>query len=186
MHYQCVFFVCFSGVCECSDFTTGTTCERCLDGYYGNSLIGTRGDCQPCPCPGQTSCVQIAETGQVVCTNCPAGQTGDVNNLNKFVWMGSTLSNEMSRSKQSERLHTTAWYWKDGGCSALHLNLSWGRVTVTSSSVLSHLFIYFLPVSLSPHSLCRNALSEVWRWLLWWPPRALRGSSAMCEMQLQW
>lgn len=65
-----------TGVCDCSDFTTGTTCERCLDGYYGNSLIGTPGDCRPCPCPGQTSCVQIAETGQVVCTNCPAGQTG--------------------------------------------------------------------------------------------------------------
>lgn len=58
----------------------------------------------------------------------------------------------MSRSKQSERLHTTAWYWKDGGCSALHLNLSWGRVTwppavffLTYSSIscpsLSHLIL---------------------------------------------
>uniref|UniRef100_A0A7N8WSE1 Laminin, gamma 3 n=1 Tax=Mastacembelus armatus TaxID=205130 RepID=A0A7N8WSE1_9TELE len=65
-----------TGVCECSDFTTGTTCERCLDGYYGNALIGTPGDCQPCPCPDHTSCAQIAETGQVVCTNCPTGQTG--------------------------------------------------------------------------------------------------------------
>uniref|UniRef100_A0A4W6BL25 Laminin, gamma 3 n=1 Tax=Lates calcarifer TaxID=8187 RepID=A0A4W6BL25_LATCA len=65
-----------TGVCECSDFTTGLTCEHCLDGYYGNALIGTPGDCQPCPCPGRTSCAQIAETGQVVCTNCPPGQTG--------------------------------------------------------------------------------------------------------------
>ncbi|XP_032425902.1 laminin subunit gamma-3 [Xiphophorus hellerii] len=65
-----------TGVCECLDFTGGTTCERCLDGYYGNALIGTRGDCQACPCPGLSSCAQIAETGQVVCTNCPAGQTG--------------------------------------------------------------------------------------------------------------
>ncbi|KAF7662191.1 hypothetical protein LDENG_00243610 [Lucifuga dentata] len=65
-----------TGVCECSDFTAGMTCERCQDGYYGNSLIGTPGDCQPCPCPGGTSCMQIAETGQVVCTNCSTGQTG--------------------------------------------------------------------------------------------------------------
>ncbi|XP_076613354.1 laminin subunit gamma-3 [Chaetodon auriga] len=65
-----------TGVCECSDFTTGMTCEHCLDGYYGNALIGTAGDCQPCPCPDRTSCAQIAETGQVVCTNCPTGQTG--------------------------------------------------------------------------------------------------------------
>uniref|UniRef100_A0A8C7XR11 Laminin, gamma 3 n=1 Tax=Oryzias sinensis TaxID=183150 RepID=A0A8C7XR11_9TELE len=65
-----------TGMCECSHFTTGMTCEHCLPGYYGNALIGTPGDCQPCPCPDRSSCVQIAETGQVVCTNCPAGQTG--------------------------------------------------------------------------------------------------------------
>uniref|UniRef100_UPI003AAB3729 laminin subunit gamma-3 n=1 Tax=Centroberyx gerrardi TaxID=166262 RepID=UPI003AAB3729 len=65
-----------TGVCECSDFTTGMTCEHCLDGYYGNALIGTSGDCRPCPCPDRTSCAQIAETGEVVCTNCPTGQTG--------------------------------------------------------------------------------------------------------------
>lgn len=65
------------GVCECSDFTAGATCERCQDGYHGNALIGTAVDCQPCPCPDRSSCAQIAETGQVVCTNCPRGQTGE-------------------------------------------------------------------------------------------------------------
>lgn len=65
------------GVCECSDFTAGTTCERCRDGYHGNALIGTPVDCQPCPCPNQSSCTQIAATEQVVCTNCPIGQTGE-------------------------------------------------------------------------------------------------------------
>ncbi|XP_068615316.1 laminin subunit gamma-3-like, partial [Brachionichthys hirsutus] len=65
-----------TGVCDCSDFTAGMTCERCLDGYYGNALTGTPGDCQPCPCPDRTGCVQVAQTGEVVCTNCPAGQTG--------------------------------------------------------------------------------------------------------------
>uniref|UniRef100_A0A8C5EQW4 Laminin, gamma 3 n=1 Tax=Gouania willdenowi TaxID=441366 RepID=A0A8C5EQW4_GOUWI len=65
-----------TGECECSHFTAGMTCERCLEGYYGNALMGTSGDCRPCPCPGGGSCVQMANPGQVVCTNCPAGQTG--------------------------------------------------------------------------------------------------------------
>ncbi|XP_021446264.2 laminin subunit gamma-3 isoform X1 [Oncorhynchus mykiss] len=65
-----------TGVCECADFTTGPTCERCLDGYYGNALIGTTNDCQTCPCPDHTSCAQIMEIGDVVCTNCPSGQRG--------------------------------------------------------------------------------------------------------------
>ncbi|XP_068430777.1 laminin subunit gamma-3 [Clinocottus analis] len=65
-----------TGACECSDYTGGVTCERCLDGYYGNALIGTPGDCRPCPCPDRSSCAEIAATGQVVCTDCPAGQTG--------------------------------------------------------------------------------------------------------------
>lgn len=75
---NCYTLLSLSGVCECSDFTAGLTCEHCLDGYYGNALIGTPGDCQPCPCPDRTSCAQIAETGQVVCTNCPTGQTGEM------------------------------------------------------------------------------------------------------------
>lgn len=68
-----------AGACECSDFTAGMTCERCRAGYHGNAVTGTPGDCRPCPCPGRTSCAEIAKTGQVVCTNCPAGQTGEMN-----------------------------------------------------------------------------------------------------------
>uniref|UniRef100_A0A8C5BJL7 Laminin, gamma 3 n=1 Tax=Gadus morhua TaxID=8049 RepID=A0A8C5BJL7_GADMO len=69
-----------TGTCDCSDFTAGTTCEQCLEGYYGNALIGTPGDCRPCPCPGRTSCAQITQTGEVVCTNCPAGRAGKKHN----------------------------------------------------------------------------------------------------------
>ncbi|XP_062845266.1 laminin subunit gamma-3 [Trichomycterus rosablanca] len=65
-----------TGVCDCTDFTTGPACERCQDGYYGNALIGSPKDCVPCPCPGQTTCAQVPRTGEVVCTNCPAGQRG--------------------------------------------------------------------------------------------------------------
>lgn len=78
-------------MCDCSDFTTGLTCEQCLDDYYGNALIGTSGDCQPCPCPDRTSCAQIAGTGQVVCTNCPTGRTGETSTNNvKLLWQQST------------------------------------------------------------------------------------------------
>uniref|UniRef100_A0A8C7MMZ1 Laminin, gamma 3 n=1 Tax=Oncorhynchus kisutch TaxID=8019 RepID=A0A8C7MMZ1_ONCKI len=66
-----------TGVCVCIDFTTGPTCECCLGGYYGNALIGTPNDCRPCPCPDRTSCAQMS-TGEVVCTNCPSGQRGEL------------------------------------------------------------------------------------------------------------
>uniref|UniRef100_A0A8B9L850 Laminin subunit gamma-3 n=1 Tax=Astyanax mexicanus TaxID=7994 RepID=A0A8B9L850_ASTMX len=65
-----------TGVCDCTDFTTGVSCERCLDGYYGNPLTGSPNACLPCPCPDRSSCVQILETKAVVCTNCPANQRG--------------------------------------------------------------------------------------------------------------
>uniref|UniRef100_A0A673BCI6 Laminin, gamma 3 n=1 Tax=Sphaeramia orbicularis TaxID=375764 RepID=A0A673BCI6_9TELE len=83
-----------TGVCECSDFTTGRTCEQCLDGYYGNALIGTRSDCQPCPCPDRTSCAQIAQTGQVVCTDCPTGQTGETTTTDVQLYAANTLCEE--------------------------------------------------------------------------------------------
>lgn len=38
---------------------------------------------------------------------------------------------------------------------------------------------------LSPFHMCRDALSDVWRRLLWRPPGTIRGFSTMCEMWLQ-
>lgn len=72
----CVYFI--AGVCDCTDFTTGRYCERCEDGYYGNALTDSSGDCLPCPCPDRTTCAQVPETGDVVCTNCPTGQRGQL------------------------------------------------------------------------------------------------------------
>uniref|UniRef100_A0A8C2ERP3 Laminin, gamma 3 n=1 Tax=Cyprinus carpio TaxID=7962 RepID=A0A8C2ERP3_CYPCA len=65
-----------TGVCDCRDFTTGRYCDLCEDGYYGNPLTGSPIDCIPCPCPDRTTCAQVLETGDVICTNCPAGQRG--------------------------------------------------------------------------------------------------------------
>ncbi|XP_030063379.1 laminin subunit gamma-1 [Microcaecilia unicolor] len=65
-----------SGACDCRDNTAGLHCERCSDGYYGDSTSGTPNDCQPCPCPGGSSCAVVPKTKEVVCTNCPVGTTG--------------------------------------------------------------------------------------------------------------
>ncbi|KAL4656079.1 laminin subunit gamma-1 [Arapaima gigas] len=65
-----------TGLCDCRDNTAGPSCERCKDGYYGDSTAGTPTDCAPCPCPGGTSCAVVPRTNEVVCTNCPTGTTG--------------------------------------------------------------------------------------------------------------
>lgn len=110
----CTLSLSVSGACECTDFTTGMTCEHCLDGYYGNPLIGTPGDCQPCPCPDRTSCAQIAETGQVVCTNCPVGQQGETNHwqLKSFFFFLSLSGTSQSiMSLESRDAEATRVFW---------------------------------------------------------------------------
>ncbi|KAL4689686.1 hypothetical protein H8959_012477, partial [Pygathrix nigripes] len=65
-----------TGICVCSHHTEGPSCERCLPGFYGNPFVGQADDCQPCPCPGQSACTTIPESGEVACTHCPPGQRG--------------------------------------------------------------------------------------------------------------
>ncbi|XP_022231765.2 laminin subunit beta-1 [Drosophila obscura] len=44
------------GTClNCQDFTTGYSCDSCLDGYYGNPLFGSEIGCRPCRCPETVS-----------------------------------------------------------------------------------------------------------------------------------
>lgn len=70
-------FSCPSGICQCGHHTEGPSCERCLPGFYGNPFAGRADDCQPCPCPGQSSCTTVPESREVVCTHCPPGQRGE-------------------------------------------------------------------------------------------------------------
>ncbi|XP_006892508.1 PREDICTED: laminin subunit gamma-3 [Elephantulus edwardii] len=65
-----------TGTCQCGHHTEGLSCERCLPGFYGNPFEGQADDCQPCPCPGQSACTTIPQSGEVVCTHCPPGQRG--------------------------------------------------------------------------------------------------------------
>uniref|UniRef100_A0A8D0PXT6 Laminin subunit gamma-3 n=1 Tax=Sus scrofa TaxID=9823 RepID=A0A8D0PXT6_PIG len=65
-----------TGICLCGHHTEGPSCERCLPGFYGNPFTGQADDCQPCPCPGQSACTTVPESGEVVCTHCPPGQRG--------------------------------------------------------------------------------------------------------------
>ncbi|XP_054853247.1 laminin subunit gamma-3 [Eublepharis macularius] len=65
-----------TGLCQCLHNTEGPSCERCAPGFHGDPFLGRSDDCKPCPCPGQTPCTALPESGEVVCTQCPPGQRG--------------------------------------------------------------------------------------------------------------
>jgi len=64
-----------TGRCHCQHNTAGDHCDRCVSGYYGSPIDATPDDCQPCPCPHGSSCLQLLD-GQVACFDCPAGHIG--------------------------------------------------------------------------------------------------------------
>ena len=70
-----------NGACfNCTDSTSGASCEQCLPGTVGDPTQGI--PCRPCPCPltsvpGQfTQECMLAESGSIICLNCPIGHTG--------------------------------------------------------------------------------------------------------------
>ncbi|KAM6930149.1 laminin subunit beta-1 [Lycodopsis pacificus] len=73
-----------TGECRgCRDFTAGHLCERCVDGFFGNPVLGSGEHCRPCPCPGNPgsdhfngdSCQADHTSNQIIC-NCKQGFTG--------------------------------------------------------------------------------------------------------------
>ncbi|XP_078110423.1 laminin subunit beta-1 [Sander vitreus] len=73
-----------TGECrDCRDYTAGHLCERCVDGFFGNPVLGSGEHCRPCPCPGNPgsdhfnahSCYADHTSNQIIC-NCRQGYTG--------------------------------------------------------------------------------------------------------------
>ncbi|KAL0851757.1 hypothetical protein ABMA28_000069 [Loxostege sticticalis] len=64
-----------TGFCICKHNTTGSNCELCAKGFYGNAIAGTPDDCKRCPCPKDSGCIQLMDSS-IVCTDCPEGYAG--------------------------------------------------------------------------------------------------------------
>ncbi|KAM6169904.1 LOW QUALITY PROTEIN: laminin subunit beta-2-like [Rhynchocyon petersi] len=73
-----------TGICQdCQGATIGWHCERCLDGYYGDPVLGSGQQCRPCPCPSYpgsglyygSSCHVDNMSGRVLCL-CVPGYAG--------------------------------------------------------------------------------------------------------------
>uniref|UniRef100_A0A671QX29 Laminin subunit beta-1-like n=1 Tax=Sinocyclocheilus anshuiensis TaxID=1608454 RepID=A0A671QX29_9TELE len=73
-----------TGACyECRDYTAGQLCERCVNGFYGNPILGSGEHCRPCPCPGHpdsghsngASCHADYASNQILC-QCGEGYAG--------------------------------------------------------------------------------------------------------------
>nr|XP_055044545.1 laminin subunit beta-2 [Misgurnus anguillicaudatus] len=68
---------------ECRDHTSGQLCDRCMNGFYGNPLVGSGEHCRPCPCPGHpdsghsngASCHADYASNQILC-QCSTGYAG--------------------------------------------------------------------------------------------------------------
>lgn len=73
-----------TGECvSCNDFTTGSHCELCVEGFYGNPLLGSDIGCRPCRCPDTVAsnhthaaqCVLDPRNNDMICY-CHDGYSG--------------------------------------------------------------------------------------------------------------
>uniref|UniRef100_A0A1I7SML4 BMA-LAM-1 n=1 Tax=Bursaphelenchus xylophilus TaxID=6326 RepID=A0A1I7SML4_BURXY len=63
-----------TGKCFCQHNTIGDNCNQCARGFYGDPVSGASDSCKSCECPDGGPCVIIG--GQVYCTECREGHTG--------------------------------------------------------------------------------------------------------------
>ena len=68
-----------AGCVNCQHFTTGTQCQNCIAGYYGDATRGTPTDCQQCQCnTWATTCVvNVADPQGHQCTSCTGFTAGN-------------------------------------------------------------------------------------------------------------
>ncbi|XP_036801753.1 laminin subunit beta-1-like [Oncorhynchus mykiss] len=67
----------------CRDYTDEQLCGRCVNGFYGNPVLGSGDHCRHCPCPGNAesgrsnghSCHAGSSSNQILC-NCTHGYIG--------------------------------------------------------------------------------------------------------------
>lgn len=73
-----------TGEClDCADYTSGYGCDQCIEGYYGNPLLGSEIGCRPCRCPNTVAsnhthadqCILDPHTNDMVCY-CREGYAG--------------------------------------------------------------------------------------------------------------
>ncbi|KAJ8412324.1 hypothetical protein AAFF_G00145910 [Aldrovandia affinis] len=73
-----------TGTClDCRDHTAGQLCDRCVNGFYGNPVLGSGDHCHPCLCPGKPgsghwnadSCLIEPTSDQIIC-HCREGYAG--------------------------------------------------------------------------------------------------------------
>lgn len=74
----------YNGACiSCANYTEGSHCDRCVEGYYGDPRLNVNIPCRKCSCPGTVDtghsyarhCILDPRTQDVVC-QCDPGYTG--------------------------------------------------------------------------------------------------------------
>ena len=99
------------GECECLHHTTGRTCDRCEDGFYGDATRGflseeysSEDDCSPCPCPMGATCFQNPlNTTEVKCRNCPEGSFGDRCEVCKDTYYGDPIGQATGSTTECQK-----------------------------------------------------------------------------------